>query len=78
MVPPPPPHPTPPGITYTAAFTLAWLGYEARTGLNPTQNLADVVKIMVLMWAGGCPQGVQGEGAGGARPVADVAKIMVS
>lgn len=40
------------GLTYTIAFTLAWLGYEARTGLNPTQNLADIVKICVLMWAG--------------------------
>lgn len=28
-----------------AAFALAFLGYEARTGLNPTQNVADIVKI---------------------------------
>ena len=43
-----------------AAFALAFLGYEARTGLNPTQNVADIVKIwcaapaataMVTVWA---------------------------
>ncbi|GAB4823513.1 hypothetical protein N2152v2_010559 [Parachlorella kessleri] len=40
------------GISYTTAFSIAFLGYEARTGLNPTQNVADLVKICVLMWAG--------------------------
>ncbi|EFN55448.1 hypothetical protein CHLNCDRAFT_133767 [Chlorella variabilis] len=39
-------------MTYTIAFSLAFLGYEARTGLNPTQNVADIVKICILMWAG--------------------------
>lgn len=29
----------------TIAFSLAFLGYEARTGLNPTANVADIVKI---------------------------------
>jgi hypothetical protein len=38
------------GISYTIAFSIAFLGYEARTGLNPTQNVADLVKICVLMW----------------------------
>lgn len=36
-------------MTYTIAFSLAFLGYEARTGLNPTQNVADIVKICILM-----------------------------
>lgn len=40
------------GVSYTIAFAIAFLGYEARTGLNPTQNVADLVKICVLMWAG--------------------------
>ncbi|EFN50505.1 hypothetical protein CHLNCDRAFT_140117 [Chlorella variabilis] len=40
------------GVSYTIAFSLAFLGYEARTGLNPTQNVADIVKICILMWAG--------------------------
>jgi hypothetical protein len=40
------------GLSYTIAFAIAFLGYEARTGLNPTQNVADLVKICVLMWAG--------------------------
>lgn len=40
------------GVSYTIAFTIAFLGYEARTGLNPTQNVADIVKICILMWAG--------------------------
>lgn len=40
------------GITYTIAFSIAFLGYEAKTGLNPTANLADIVKIVLLMWAG--------------------------
>ncbi|KAL4457305.1 hypothetical protein ABPG75_012170 [Micractinium tetrahymenae] len=40
------------GISYTIAFSLAFLGYEAQTGLNPTQNVADIVKICILMWAG--------------------------
>ncbi|PRW57660.1 hypothetical protein C2E21_3742 [Chlorella sorokiniana] len=35
-----------------SSFALAFLGYEARTGLNPTQNVADIVKICILMWAG--------------------------
>lgn len=42
-----------PGITYTAAFVLSWLAYEARTGLNPTQNVKDILLLMVAMWAGG-------------------------
>lgn len=40
------------GISYTIAFAIAFLGYEAQTGLNPTQNVADIVKICILMWAG--------------------------
>jgi hypothetical protein len=40
------------GLSYTVAFSLAFLGYEARTGLNPTANMADIVKICILMWAG--------------------------
>ncbi|KAL4858326.1 hypothetical protein ACK3TF_001799 [Chlorella vulgaris] len=40
------------GVSYTIAFSLAFLGYEARTGLNPTANVADIVKICILMWAG--------------------------
>lgn len=40
------------GVSYTIAFTLAFLGYEAKTGLNPTQNVADIIKICILMWAG--------------------------
>lgn len=40
------------GLSYTIAFAIAFLGYEARTGLNPTQNVADLVKICILMWAG--------------------------
>lgn len=37
------------GVSYTIAFSLAFLGYEARTGLNPTANVADIVKICILM-----------------------------
>lgn len=37
------------GVSYTIAFSLAFLGYEARTGLNPTANVADLIKICVLM-----------------------------
>eukprot|EP00890_Picochlorum_soloecismus_P004754 jgi/Picsp_1/527/NSC_00524-R1_protein len=40
------------GVSYTIAFAIAFIGYEAKTGLNPTQNVADIVKICVLMWAG--------------------------
>ena len=40
------------GVSYTIAFCIAFLGYEAKTGLNPTQNVADIVKICILMWAG--------------------------
>jgi hypothetical protein len=40
------------GITYTIAFSIAFLGYEAKTGLNPTANVADIIKIVILMWAG--------------------------
>ena len=40
------------GISYTIAFSIAFLGYEAQTGLNPTQNVADLIKIVILMWAG--------------------------
>lgn len=40
------------GLTYTIAFAVAFLGYEARTGLNPTQNIADLAKICILMWGG--------------------------
>lgn len=40
------------GVTYTIAFAIAFLGYEAKTGLNPTANVADIVKIVLLMWAG--------------------------
>lgn len=40
------------GFTYTIAFTIAFLAYEANTGLNPTQNVADLVKICILMWGG--------------------------
>jgi len=40
------------GVSYTIAFSIAFLGYEARTGLNPTANVADIVKICILMWAG--------------------------
>lgn len=39
-------------MSYTIAFSIAFIGYEAKTGLNPTQNVADIVKICVLMWAG--------------------------
>lgn len=35
-----------------AAFALAFLGYEAQTGLNPTQNVADIVKIWCVLAAG--------------------------
>lgn len=37
------------GLTYSVAFAIAFLGYEAKTGLNPTQNVADLVKICILM-----------------------------
>ncbi len=37
------------GVSYTIAFALAFLGYEAQTGLNPTQNVSDIVKICILM-----------------------------
>lgn len=40
------------GVSYSIAFSIAFLGYEARTGLNPTANVADIVKICILMWAG--------------------------
>jgi hypothetical protein len=40
------------GLSYTIAFSIAFLGYEAQTGLNPTQNVADIIKICILMWAG--------------------------
>ncbi|PSC73555.1 hypothetical protein C2E20_3215 [Micractinium conductrix] len=40
------------GLTYTVAFSLAFLGYEARYGVNPTTDMAAVAKICVLMWAG--------------------------
>lgn len=40
------------GFTYTIAFAIAFLGYEASTGLNPTQNVADLIKICILMWGG--------------------------
>lgn len=40
------------GVSYTIAFAFAFLGYEAQTGLNPTQNVSDIVKICILMWAG--------------------------
>ena len=31
---------------------IAFLGYEARTGLNPTANIRDLVKVCIVMWAG--------------------------
>ena len=34
-------------MSYTIAFSLAFLGYEARTGLNPTQNVAAIVQVCV-------------------------------
>ena len=37
------------GVSYTIAFAFAFLGYEAQTGLNPTQNVSDIVKICILM-----------------------------
>ncbi|KAH7623716.1 hypothetical protein NADE_008538 [Nannochloris sp. 'desiccata'] len=40
------------GISYTIAFSIAFFTYEAQTGLNPTQNVADIIKIVILMWAG--------------------------
>lgn len=40
------------GVSYSIAFVIAFLGYEARTGLNPTNNVGDIVKICILMWAG--------------------------
>lgn len=40
------------GVSYSIAFAIAFLGYEAKTGLNPTSNVADIVKICILMWAG--------------------------
>lgn len=40
------------GVSYSIAFAIAFLGYEARTGLNPVANLQDLVKICILMWAG--------------------------
>jgi hypothetical protein len=40
------------GLSYSIAFAIAFLGYEARTGLNPTSNVGDIVKICILMWAG--------------------------
>lgn len=40
------------GVSYSIAFCIAFLGYEARTGLNPTSNVGDIVKICILMWAG--------------------------
>lgn len=39
------------GVSYTIAFALAFIGYEAQTGLNPTQNVSDIVKICILMCA---------------------------
>ena len=40
------------GISYTTAFVIAFLAYETSTGLNPTKNVADIVKIMLGMWVG--------------------------
>ncbi|CAI5518788.1 unnamed protein product [Closterium sp. Naga37s-1] len=40
------------GITYTAFFVLAFLGYEKSTGLNPAANLKALLGIVVLMWTG--------------------------
>ena len=40
------------GVSYSIAFAIAFLGYEAQTGLNPVANLQDLVKICILMWAG--------------------------
>ena len=64
------------GLTYTVAFSLAFLGYEARYGVNPTTDMAAVAKICVLMCVAacvcGCVCGVCGwvggwGGGGGAR-----------
>lgn len=40
------------GVTYTAFFVLAFLGYEKSTGLNPAANLKSLLGIIVTMWAG--------------------------
>jgi hypothetical protein len=40
------------GVSYSIAFAIAFIGYEAKTGLNPTANVADIVRICILMWAG--------------------------
>lgn len=40
------------GVSYSIAFAIAFLGYEAQTGLNPCANISDLVRICVLMWAG--------------------------
>eukprot|EP00898_Chlorokybus_atmophyticus_P008415 jgi/Chlat1/8575/Chrsp82S07964 len=40
------------GVTYTAAFVLAFLTYERTMGLNPARNLKDLAGVVVLMWAG--------------------------
>jgi hypothetical protein len=33
------------GVTYTIAFTLAFLGYEKSTGLNPARNLKSLLGV---------------------------------
>lgn len=40
------------GVSKTVMFTIAFLGYEASTGLNPAKNLGDLLKVYLLMWAG--------------------------
>jgi hypothetical protein len=40
------------GVSYSIAFAIAFIGYEAKTGLNPTANVADIIRICILMWAG--------------------------
>jgi len=40
------------GVSYSIAFAIAFLGYEAQTGLNPCANISDLVRICILMWAG--------------------------
>ena len=40
------------GVSYTAAFSIAFLSYEKATGLNPTANIKAILSIMVAMWAG--------------------------
>lgn len=39
------------GLTSAAAFVLAFLAYEAQTGVNLAHNPAQLPKVMLLVWA---------------------------